>query len=82
MNLPQSDQVERRYEGEKDYKKLQSDLIVSFTTQWNMGLVIKPLRFNSPHNLPAFIDRVNLDLQSLLFTFKSKYKGFLYDIQV
>jgi hypothetical protein len=77
-NLTISKDPPRCYCGESDYRRLQNDLISSFTTQWNMGLVIKPLRFNSPHNLPAFIDRVNLDLQSLLITMKSKYKGSLY----
>ncbi len=77
-NLTISKDPPRFYCGDSDYRRLQNDLISSFTTQWNMGLVIKPLRFNSPHNLPAFIDRVNLDLQSLLITMKSKYKGSLY----
>ena len=50
-------------------------MINSFTTQWNMVLLIKPVRFNSRYNLPAFIDRVNLDMQSVLLVLPSNYKG-------
>ena len=74
-NLTTSDQEVRRYEGERDYHRLQSDLIVSFTTQWNMGLIIRPIKYASPHGLPPFINRVDLDLQSLLYVFKTSYKG-------
>ena len=75
LNLPVSKLPPRQYKGEHDYYRLQKDLITSFTAQWNMGLVIKPIRFNSRHNLPAFIDRYNFDLQSVLLTLPSKYKG-------
>ena len=74
-HLPISIKHEVRFEGERDYYKLQSALIISFTSQWNMGLVIRPIRFNSTHNLPAFIDRTNFDLMAILYIFPSIYKG-------
>ena len=74
-HLPLSAKSEIHFEGERDYYKLQCALIISFTTQWNMGLVIRPIRFNSNHNLPAFIDRINFDLMSILYVFPSTYKG-------
>ena len=80
QHLPCSLKKEIRFEGERDYYKLQSALITSFTSQWNMGLVIRPIRFNSTHNLPAFIDRINFDKISILYIFPSTYKGYLYII--
>ncbi len=74
-NLPDSEEEERKYEGDQDYHRLQSDLIISFTTQWNMGLVFRPVKYASPHAMPAFINRIDLDLQSLLYVFKTSYKG-------
>ena len=70
----------RHYDGYGDYDALRDALVVSSLQQYNMGLVIRPIRFGKRTALPVFIERINFDLQTCLYRFKSSFKGIIYII--
>ena len=67
----------RQYDGYGDYDALRDALVVSFMQQYNMGLVIRPIRFGKREPLPVFIERINFDLQTCLYRIKSSYQGII-----
>ena len=68
----------KHYDGYGDYDDLRADLVVSFSQQYNMGLVIRPIRLGKRTSLPVFIERINFDLQTCLYRIKSEFKGVIY----
>ena len=82
INLPFGPYPMRKYDGYGDYDNLQNNLVVSFMQQYNMGLVIRPIRLGRRTSLPVFIERINFDLQSCLYRINSDYKGYQYFIYV
>jgi hypothetical protein len=64
------------FDGAIDYDRLRSSLVDSFSQQYNMGLVIRPIRLGKRTSLPIFIERINFDLQSCLIKIHSRFKGY------
>ena len=69
--LPLGPYPVRKYDGYGDYDALRDALVVSFLQQYNMGLVIRPIRFGKSAALPVFIERINFDLQTCLYRVQS-----------
>ena len=53
--------------------------MTSFAQQYNMGLVIRPIRLSKRTSLHMVIDRINFDLQTCLYKFATPFKGFNTD---
>ena len=73
--LPYDDQEDDHFDTVFDYDRLRNALVLSFTQQYNMGLVIRPIRHSIRVSLPAFIERINFDMTSCLYVFDSPFKG-------